>query len=259
MASTSAKRVGRLAGKRIVVTGAASGIGRSTAVRFAAEGARVALVDVNEDGLEEVERLLDGERHITLVADVSDEEQVRLALEGAESTLGGLDVAIANAAVHFGDRMARVHEFDLDTWTKTLAVNLTGVFLTCKHAIPALLRAGGGSIVCTGSPTGSRGHAELCAYSASKGGVTALVRVLAAEYAADRIRVNCVVPGFTATPFVQALVDDPVASRPVLERIPLGRPGSPEEVASMMLFLASDDSTYVTGATLAVDGGRTST
>jgi NAD(P)-dependent dehydrogenase (short-subunit alcohol dehydrogenase family) len=216
-------------------------------------------LDVNEDRLDQVERLLDGDGHAALVADVSDEEQVRLAFESAENVLGGLDVAIANAAVHFGDRMARVHEFDLDAWTKTLAVNLTGVFLTCKHAIPSLLRAGGGSIVCTGSPTGLRGHAKLAAYSASKGGVIALVRVLATEYSEDRIRVNCVVPGFTATPFVQPLVDDPVASRPVLERIPLGRPGRPEEVASMMLFLASDESSYVTGATLAVDGGRTST
>jgi NAD(P)-dependent dehydrogenase (short-subunit alcohol dehydrogenase family) len=154
--------------------------------------------------------------------------------------------------------MARVHEFDLQAWTNTLAINLTGVFLTCRHAIPALLRAGGGSIVCTGSPNGLRGQAELSAYGASKGGVMALVRVLAAEYAADRIRVNCVIPGFTATPFVQALVDDPIARGPVLERIPLGRLGQPEEVASMMLFLASDDATYVTGATLAVDGGRTS-
>jgi NAD(P)-dependent dehydrogenase (short-subunit alcohol dehydrogenase family) len=250
---------GRLAGKRALITGAASGIGRATALRFAAEGAHVALVDVNAEGLTEAERLLAGEGHVPLVADVSEEEQVRRTFESAESALGGLDVAIANAAVHFCDRMARVHEFDLDAWTKTLAVNLTGVFLTCKHAIPALLRCGGGAIVCTGSPTGLRGQAELCAYSASKGGVMALVRVLAAEYAADRIRVNCVVPGFTATPLVQGLVDDPVASRPVLERIPLGRPGLPEEVASMMLFLASDDSSYVTGATLAVDGGRTST
>jgi NAD(P)-dependent dehydrogenase (short-subunit alcohol dehydrogenase family) len=196
---------------------------------------------------------------VAFAAEVSDEEQVRSTLESTETALGGLDVAIANAAVHFGDRMSRVHEFDLDVWTKTLAVNLTGVFLTCKHAIPPMLRAGAGSIVYTGSPTGVRGHAELCAYSASKGGGMALVRVLAAEYAADRIRVNCVVPGFTETPFVQALVDDPLASQPVLERIPLGRPGQPEEVASMMLFLASDESAYVTGATLAVDGGRTST
>jgi NAD(P)-dependent dehydrogenase (short-subunit alcohol dehydrogenase family) len=250
---------GRLAGKRALITGAASGIGRATALRFATEGAQVALVDVNAKGLDELARLVAGAGHIPLVADVAEEEQVRRAFERAETLLGGLDVAIANAAVHFGDRMARVHEFDLDAWTRTLTVNLTGVFLTCKHAIPALLRAGGGSIVCTGSPNGLRGQAKLCAYSASKGGVMALVRVLAAEYAADRIRVNCVVPGFTATPFVQALVEDPVASRPVLERIPLGRPGLPEEVASMMLFLASDDSTYVTGATLAVDGGRTST
>ena len=255
----SAEPHGRLAGKRALITGSASGIGRATALRFATEGAHLALVDVNTDGLEETKRLLSGEGHIPLVADVSEEEHVRRAVESAESALGGLDVAIANAAVHLGDRMARVHEFDLDAWTNTLAVNLTGVFLTCKHTIPALLKAGGGSIVCTGSPTGLRGQAELCAYSASKGGVMALVRVLAAEYAEDGIRVNCVVPGFTATPFVQALVDDPVASRPVLERIPLGRPGLPDEVASMMLFLASDDSTYVTGATLAVDGGRTST
>lgn len=248
----------RLAGKRVLVTGAGSGIGRAAAIRFAAEGALVALVDRGEDGLREVERTVaDPTRTLMLTADVSDESAIREAVQRADAAFGGLDVVVANAGIHFDKHAERVHEFDLGAWSRTIEVNLTGVFLTCKHAIPALLRSGGGSIICTGSPTGLRGSENLGAYSASKAGVMALVRVIAAEYAADGIRANSVVPGFTDTSLVQVVRDDPELRQTVEDRIPLHRAARPEEIASMMVFLASDESCYATGAMFVVDGGRT--
>ena len=250
---------GRLLGKRALVTGAGSGIGRAAAIRFAAEGAHVALLDVNGDNLQNVgDAIDDGDRPITyLVADVSDEGQVSSAIHEADMAMGGLDVILANAAVHHADQSVRVHELDLDAWSRSIGVNLTGVFLTCKHAIPVLQRAGGGSIICTASPTALQGAERLGSYSSSKAGVLALVRVMAAEYARDGIRVNSVVPGFTDTPFVQEVRDDPELRRRIEERIPLGRAAEPEEIASMMVFLASDESRYSTGAMFVVDGGRT--
>jgi NAD(P)-dependent dehydrogenase (short-subunit alcohol dehydrogenase family) len=137
-------------------------------------------------------------------------------------------------------------------------VNLTGVFLTCKHGIAALLRAGGGTVTCTASPTSLFGLAAgFTAYSSSKGGVYALVRVLANDYGRHGIRVNAVIPGFTETPLVEAVFDDPAALESRLASIPLGRPGTAEEVASMMVFVASDEASYATGAAFVVDGGLT--
>jgi NAD(P)-dependent dehydrogenase (short-subunit alcohol dehydrogenase family) len=155
-----------------------------------------------------------------------------------------------------GDKPAA--ELPLERWERTLAVNLTGVFLTCKHGIAALLRAGGGSVTCTASPTGHYGLAPgFTAYSSSKGGVYGLVRVLANDYGRHGIRVNAVIPGFTDTPLVGAVFENPEALRSRLAGIPLGRPGTPEEIASMMVFVASDEASYATGAAFVVDGGLT--
>jgi 3-oxoacyl-[acyl-carrier protein] reductase len=150
----------------------------------------------------------------------------------------------------------RVDRLELAVWQKTIDVNLTGVFLTCKHGIRALLASGGGSIVCTASPTGLYGSAPgLSAYSASKAGVYGLIRAMAAAYAPEGIRVNGIIPGYTKTP-----MNDYVGERQhreLLRTVPLGRQGLPEEVAEVMLFLASDDAAYVTGAVWAADGGMT--
>jgi 3-oxoacyl-[acyl-carrier protein] reductase len=151
-----------------------------------------------------------------------------------------------------------VDELPLDVWQRTIDVNLTGVFLTCKHGIRALLAVGGGSVICTASPTSLFGFAVgFDAYTASKAGVLGLMRVMAAEYAEQSIRVNAVIPGFINTPLVRDIMADPRQRDGLLAQIPAGRPGRPEEVASLWVYVASDDASYVTGAALAVDGGQT--
>jgi len=152
----------------------------------------------------------------------------------------------------------RAHELALDVWERTLAVNLTGVFLTCKHGIRALLASGGGSVVCTGSPTGLFGLSRgFDAYSASKAGAMGLARVLASDYAEDGIRVNVAVPGFTETPLVKSILDDPGATAALVGGIPLGRPGTPADAAAMIIHLLGDDLSYATGAFFVIDGGMT--
>lgn len=248
---------GRLAGKRAIVSGAASGIGTATARRFADEGARVALLDV--DGPQVADLAADlGDAAIAAIADVSDEDAVAAAVARAEQAFGGLDIAVANAGVQLFGQDAAADELDLDVWRRTLDVNLTGAFLLCKHAIRVMLRDGGGAVVCTASPTGLAGRAPgFDAYSASKGGVAGLIRVLAADYGARGVRVNGIVPGFTDTPLVGSIMSDPAEREPLLKTIPMRRPGRPEEIAAGMVFLASDEASYVTGALLAVDGGVT--
>jgi NAD(P)-dependent dehydrogenase (short-subunit alcohol dehydrogenase family) len=242
-------QAGRLAGKRAIVTGAARGIGRATATRFLGEGARVAALDIDP--------ALPGET-LALVADVSDESAIEKAIVRAVDEFGGLDVVVANAATQLVGEDARADRLDTEVWRRTLDVNLTGVFLTAKHGARALLATGGGAIVCTGSPAGSYGIAPgLDAYSASKAGVLGLVRVLAADYARDGIRVNGVFPGLTATPMNHWWLDDEAARADALRGVPLGRVGEPEEVAAVIAFLASDEASYVTGALWAVDGGLT--
>jgi 3-oxoacyl-[acyl-carrier protein] reductase len=174
----------------------------------------------------------------------------------AAAEFGGLDVVVGNAGVQLAGQDDRAERLSLDVWRRTVDINLTGMFLVCKHGIEALLAAGGGAVVCTCSPTGLFGCAPgYDAYSASKGGVAGLVRVLAADYAAAGIRVNGVVPGYMDTPMTSWVA--PAEHEALLATIPLGRAGRPEEVAAVMAFLASDDASYVTGALWAADGGMT--
>ncbi|HEY1276211.1 MAG TPA: SDR family NAD(P)-dependent oxidoreductase [Thermoleophilaceae bacterium] len=246
-----------LAAKRAVVTGAANGIGLAVARRLVAEGARVAMLDVESSVLETAARQL-GADVLPLAADVSDEGALAAAVAAAADAWGGLDIVVANAAIEPATEDGRAHELELDVWRRVLDVNLTGVFLTCKHGIQALLAAGGGSVVCTASPTGLLGIApDETAYSASKAGVVGLVRTLAAAYADDRIRVNGVVPGVTDTHLARAYLEDPGGQEELRRRVPAARAATPDEIAAAIAFLASDESSYVTGALLPVDGGLT--
>jgi 3-oxoacyl-[acyl-carrier protein] reductase len=247
-----------LEGKRSIVTGAGSGMGRAAAVRFAAEGARVGLIDLDEASAASVAAEIDaaGGEALVLQADVRSEDDVAAAVGRAAAAWDGLDVIVANAGVQLAGQDDRADRLALEVWQRTIDINLTGVFLTCKHGIRVLLAGGGGAVVCTCSPTGQYGVAPgYDAYSASKAGVYGLVRVMAADYAQENIRVNGVIPGYTNTPMTNWVTDSDRET--LLRGIPLNRPGEPEEVAAVMAFLASDDTPYVTGAVWAADGGMT--
>jgi len=248
---------GRLEGKRSIITGAGKGMGRAAAHRFHAEGARVALVDSDAEALAAVAAEIGGGGDVLQAAcDVRDEPAIAGAVAAAVQAWGGLDVVVANAGVQLAGEDDRADRLDLEVWKRTLDINQTGVFLICKHGLKALLASGGGAVVCTASPTGQYGVAPgYDAYSSSKAGVYGLVRVMAADYGGSGIRVNGVIPGYTTTPMTAWV--DAVEEKRLLEKIPLGRPGKPEEVASVMCFLASDEASYVTGAVWAADGGMT--
>ena len=244
---------GRLDGKIALVTGAASGIGLATAQRFAREGAHVFGLDRDGDRLSAA---LEGTGH-ALVADITDEDSVATAYRQVHDAHGRLDVVVANAGVQLFGADAPIAELDLDVWRRTVDINLTGTFLTVKHAVRAMLPTGG-AILVTGSPTALTGEgAPYTAYSTTKAGGMGLVRTVAAAYASVGIRVNSVVPGFTTTTLVSALADDATSRADIVSRVPLGRAGTPDDVAGMMVYLASDEASFTTGSTYFVDGGMT--
>lgn len=251
---------GRLDGRCALVTGAGSGIGRAVAQRFVDEGARVVFADRD---LRAAQEAAAGSAAPDLTrateVDISDEDAVAACFSSTVGAGWSLDVVVAHAGVQLFGEDARVDDLALDAWRRTLEVNLTGTFLTIKHAVRAMRPQGAGSIVVTGSPTGLRGSGRgFTAYSASKAGVHGLVRIAAADCADDGVRVNCVVPGFTRTPLVRTLLDDESATARRLDRIPLGRAATPRDLEGMYVFLASEEAQYCTGATFTVDGGMTS-
>jgi len=251
--------MGRLDGKVALITGAAGGIGRVGAELFAREGARVVVADVVEgDGKATVEAIRDAGRQAAFVeADVSDAAQAEAMVRFSLDTFGGLHVLYNNAGILPPDDAGTLDTPE-PTWERVMAVNLKGVWLGCKYGIPALLESGGGSIVNVSSLVALMGSAvPQIAYTASKGGVLAMTRELAVEYARRGIRANVLCPGPIDTPLMAELMADPRWAARRLVHIPMGRPGQPEEIARAALFLACDDSSFMTGTTLVVDGGIT--
>jgi NAD(P)-dependent dehydrogenase (short-subunit alcohol dehydrogenase family) len=238
---------GRLEGKVCVVTGTASGIGAESARLFAAEGARVAGIDLSAKGAE-------GE--LTIQADVSDEAEVAAAYKRIAAEFGGIDVLMNNAGINPTDDVS-VLDTELEAWQRVQDVNLRSVFLCCKHGIPHLLEGGGGSVINVASFVATMGAAvSQISYTASKGAVLSLSRELGVEFAERGVRVNALCPGPVNTPLLKELFSkDPERAAKRLVHIPMGRFGEPEEIAKAALFLASDDSSFVTASTFLVDGG----
>ncbi|MFL6063997.1 MAG: SDR family NAD(P)-dependent oxidoreductase [Friedmanniella sp.] len=247
----------RLQGRTALVTGAGSGIGRAVAERFVREGARVVFAD--RDLGAATSAAGEGRPTLAVRMDVSDEDSVRAGFEQAEQAGFRADVVVANAGVQLFGQDAPIADLELEVWQRTIAVNLTGTFLTVKHAVRSMLAAAqGGSIILTGSPTGLNGEGkDFTAYSSSKAGMHGMARAVAAAYAHRGIRVNTVVPGYTETPLVTAISGDPADRAAIISRIPMGRPGAPSDVEGIMVYLASDESGYATGAIFRVDGGMT--
>jgi NAD(P)-dependent dehydrogenase (short-subunit alcohol dehydrogenase family) len=242
----------RLEGRIAAITGGALGIGRATALRFAAEGATVVLGDVELDGASAVvKEIVAGRgRAIAVGVDVGDARQVEAFVGQVVEQFGRLDVMFANAGIAHS---APFLEHPEEQWHRVLRVNLTGVFLCCQAAARQMVKQGGGRIIITASINGFRGVENLVGYNVAKAGVIELTRTMAVELAQHRIAVNAIAPAQIDTRLTRSLSED--ARRRRTERIPMGRFGEPDEVAGAALFLASDDASYITGHTLAVDGG----
>jgi NAD(P)-dependent dehydrogenase (short-subunit alcohol dehydrogenase family) len=251
----STRAAGRLDGKVVVITGAAAGIGREAALLFSAEGAVVCVADRDADeGEAAAAACRDAFFH---PVDVSSEDSVRRLYAAAASRCGGIDVLYNNAGIMPPDDDS-VLTTEPQAWNRVLAVNATGVFLCCKHGIPHLLERGGGSVINVASFVAVVGAAtSQVAYTASKGAVLSMSRELAVQFARQGVRVNALCPGPVETPLLTRLFEDPAAYERRRVHLPMGRLARPREIANAALFLASDESSYVTGATFLVDGGLT--
>jgi NAD(P)-dependent dehydrogenase (short-subunit alcohol dehydrogenase family) len=247
----------RLAGKVALVTGGNAGIGEAIARTFAREGAAVVITGRRQDELDRVAREITRQngKAIAVAGSVTDDCHARAAVNETIQRFGALDVLINNAGI--GDFGRRLHELDDETWDRVLDVNLTGVFRMTRAAIPEMLKRGRGAIVNISSIASLVGLPCLSAYAASKGALDALTRAIAIDYAKDGIRCNVVNPGLIATPMAAPLMANPEQLNPILDHYPIRRPGKPEEVADMVLYLASDEALWVTGGTFTIDGGMT--
>jgi NAD(P)-dependent dehydrogenase (short-subunit alcohol dehydrogenase family) len=244
---------GRLDGKVCVITGAGGGMGADAAVRFTEEGASVVVADVDGDAAARVAGGVDG---LAVQVDVSDEASVKTMYEAADERYGGIDVLYNNAGISPADD-ASILDTELDAWERVQAVNTRGVYLCCKHGIPYLLEGGGGSVINVASFVALVGAAtSQISYTASKGAVLSLSRELAVQFAREGVRVNALCPGPVETPLLLRIWSEtPGAAERRLVHLPMGRMAQPREIVNAALFLASDEASYVNGATFLVDGG----
>jgi len=247
----------RLDGKVAIVTGGNAGIGEAIAKRFADEGASVVITGRRQAELDRVAsviRLHKG-KVLGVAGSVTDETHVQDVIRRTLDTFGKIDILVNNAGI--GEFGKRLHETDDATWGKVLDINLTGVFRMARSVIPQMMKQGRGAIINISSVASLVGLAGLAAYTASKGALDALTRAVAIEYAKDGIRCTVVNPGLINTPMAAPLMANPDMLQPILAQYAIRRPGTPEEVASMVLYLASDEATWVTGTTFPIDGGMT--
>lgn len=252
--------MGRLEGKVVLITGGGSGMGRLASVLFAREGAKVIIAEIAEGPGRETEAEIRGASGAALFVrtDVAKEADVAAAVRAGEAAFGGIDTLYNNAGI-FVPEDGAITNLEEAVWDRVMNVNLKGTYFVCKHGIPALLRAGGGSIVNIASFVALVGcTVPQDAYTASKGGVIALTRSLAVQFGPKGIRTNAICPGPIETPMLTSwLLTDPEAKRIRLARIPMGRFGRPEDIVYLAMYLASDESAWTNGATLSVDGGIT--
>jgi NAD(P)-dependent dehydrogenase (short-subunit alcohol dehydrogenase family) len=245
-------------GKVAFVTGAASGIGRATAIAFALEGASVVVADISEQGSHETTNIIKeaDERALPVKCDVSQTEDVKSCLGQAIETFGRLDFAFNNAGVE--QKLALTAELAVEEWDRVVNINMRGLFLCLKHEIPLMLKQGGGAIVSTSSGAGVKGFKAEAAYVAAKHGVVGLTKAAALDYAQSNVRINAVAPGIIDTQMIQRFSGGtPEGRQAMISQEPVGRMGQPEEIASAVLWLCSDAASFVTGHTMVVDGGQT--
>lgn len=243
-------------GKTVLITGGSTGIGRATAQAFGEMGANVVIAARSQEGADVADRIVaGGGRALYVATDVANEAEVERLVGTAVDTFGGLDVAFNNAGTL--PPTGPLAEQSTDAWNRTIAVDLTGVFLSLKYEIPAMLATGGGSIINTSSVAGVIADPGMAPYAAAKHGVIGLTKAAALDYAQKGIRVNAIAPGLVRTPMIDDWMVDPDMRRTVLSYSPQGRVSEPEEIAGLVLFLASDLSPFINGAVYTIDGGQT--
>jgi NAD(P)-dependent dehydrogenase (short-subunit alcohol dehydrogenase family) len=247
----------KLAERVALITGGASGIGRAIVEKFAQEGASVVIADMNSEGAQAFAQELQeaGSAAIAVTINVADSHSVQAMIAATIDTYGQIDILVNNAGT--GEPPCPIHEKDERDWARVMAVNATGPFLCCKYAIPHMLQRQRGVIINMASVGGVIGFPGNAAYAASKGALIQLTRAAALEYARQGIRVNAIAPGWVQTPMVESFTQMGIPMERLVRSLPIGRLGTPDEIASLALFLASDDSSFLLGSTVIVDGGLT--
>ncbi len=253
----------RLKEKVAIITGSTSGIGKATAILFAREGAKVVVTgrrsEVGENTVQEIQ--MGKEEAIFIKTDVSETQQVKALVKRTIKTFGKIDILVNNAGIHPGSSRKPFADCSVEDWDRIMSVNVRGIFLTCKYVIPQMINNGGGVIINTSSQLALRAIKDRGIYSTSKGAIITLTKAMAIDYAAYHIRVNCICPGIVETemamPIIQEARKDAQGWERLIAKYPIGRIGKAEDIAHAALFLASDESSWITGSCLTVDGGYT--